>query len=115
MISASAAGAQSATVISGHIQDAVSAAPVAGVLITAGDSLTAVHADSVGNFAIEMRGDGPYVLHAVVEGYEPRTYTLPGTARSATSILLLRRLPDRQRALICLPGNDWSVIGTLSL
>jgi hypothetical protein len=94
LVWASAAGAQRPVIVFGRVQDVESAAPVASALILASDSSSAVYADSLGNFAIELRGAGPYVIYAVREGYEPASFELPETARSSVSTLLLRRTPS---------------------
>jgi len=103
MISASPAGAQIPVIIFGRVQDAESAAPVARALIVAADETSGVYTDSLGNFAIELRGPGPFVVHAVQDGYEPTTFELPRTARSGVSTLLLR--PEIALGQVVEPGD----------
>ena len=85
LMTASQASAQIPVVIFGRVHDAVSVAPVVGALVVSEDGISAARADSLGNFALELQGMGPYTVYAVQDGYGPR--------RSCSAALLGRRSP----------------------
>ena len=85
--------ASDGVVISGRVEDALSANPLSGVLIRRADSPSMAVSDSLGAFTIELDGEPPFVLTAEQLGYQTTVFELPDQAPTRLSVLELSPSP----------------------
>lgn len=92
------APAQVPVIVNGRVEDAYTRTPIAGARVQGPDS-SAVYTDSLGVFALPIRGGGPLWARVAQYGYEQQRFDFPAETQGRVAVLLLEPVPIELEAI----------------